>query len=95
MSNDLMVEWMHDKLDADASLEDFAGVFARLFADTLSIEYRRSARLDLKRMRNSALTATKDCELSPVALQEFQRICDPGTPPVRRRGIPTTTRGPK
>ncbi len=79
---ELKVDWTRDLLDVDASLEEFASVYVRLFALQRCAEKRRLACLTLYRMFSPAFTATKECELSSA---------EPTRVPARlrpRRGFP-------
>jgi hypothetical protein len=81
MRKELKVEWLHDELDDDATLVEFAEVYIRLFSEKMRPEAQRLACLELYRLFNPAFKAKKECELSPVALAEFQRVFDSVAPP--------------
>ena len=77
MRKEQQVEWIKDTLEADASLTDFAKVYVKLFADKNVAERRRKGCLDLYRLFNPAFKITKECELCPLSLYEFQLVFDP------------------
>jgi hypothetical protein len=81
MRKELKVEWLRDELDDDATLAEFAEVYIRLFSEKIRPEAHRLACLELYRLFNPAFKPKKECELSPVALVEFQRVFDSAAPP--------------
>lgn len=81
MRNELKVEFMADELDPGASLEEFAAVYMLFFADKMGASRQRLACLELYHIFNPAFKQTKECELPPVQLQEFQRVFDQNAPP--------------
>jgi hypothetical protein len=76
MRKELKVEWLRDELDSDATLAEFAEVYIRLFSEKIRPEARRLACLELYRLFNPVFQPKKECELSPAALVEFQRVFD-------------------
>lgn len=77
MTKEHKVEWIRDELGGDASLEEFARVYCRLFADKGCAEKRRTTCLGLYCVFNPTFKAKKECKLSPIQLQAFQRVFDP------------------
>lgn len=76
MPKELKIDWLRDELDADASLDKFAQVYLKLFADKMCVEKQRVACLELYGMFNSNFKAKKECELEPARLESFQKVFD-------------------
>jgi hypothetical protein len=81
MRNDLKVEFLRDELDSDATLEEFAEVYVKLFADKICERARRQLCLDLYRLFNPAFVPKKECEIPPAQLHEFQKVFDSDAKP--------------
>lgn len=82
MRNEQKVEFICDELGPEtASLKEFADVYVKLFADKLIPQKRRLSCLELYRIYNPGFKVKRECELSPVQLQAFQRVFDPNALP--------------
>jgi hypothetical protein len=76
MRNELKVEFIRDELGDGESLEEFAVVYADLFAEKICNEKKRAACLKLYGIYNPAFKVKKECELPPAQLHSFQKIFD-------------------
>jgi hypothetical protein len=81
MSKEIKIEWMRDELNDDASLEEFATVYAHLFAEPRCTENRSARCLDLYGHFNPTFTAKRECQLAPAQLQRFLRVFNTDSPP--------------
>lgn len=81
MLNTSKVEFMSDELAPDASLETFAKLYVQLFGEKICEQKKRASCLELYRLFNPAFKPKKECELSPVQLQLFQKVFNPDAPP--------------
>ncbi len=81
MRKEQKVEFIGDELCPDATLQEFAAVYIELFAEKICVKWQRQFCLELYGLFNPAFKPKKECELSPVELQRFQKVFDPNAPP--------------